>query len=114
MSDTELARGAQCGDQASLGMLLSLHQAAMRAVALNLLGSGAEADDAVQDAMLVALSKIGERRDPAAAGAWLRTITRNCCLMRLRARREVPLATELSLVPGELPPGDGHRAARAA
>lgn len=40
----------------------------MRAVALGLLGYGTDADDAVQDAMLTAMSKLGGLRDPAAAG----------------------------------------------
>jgi RNA polymerase sigma factor (sigma-70 family) len=76
----------------------------MRAVALSVLGLGADAEDAVQDAMLVALSKISELRDPASAATWLRVIVRNCCLMRLRARREVLLPGNLPLVAGELTP----------
>jgi RNA polymerase sigma-70 factor (ECF subfamily) len=104
LADTELARGAQSGDQVSLGVLLDRHQAGMRAVALNVLGHGTDADDAVQDAMLVAMSKIGELRDAAAVGPWLRMITRNCCLMRLRARREVSFPADLPLVSGDLTP----------
>ncbi|HET6191075.1 MAG TPA: sigma factor [Trebonia sp.] len=85
----DLVRGAQTGDHACLGLLLDRHQAAMRAVALGLLGYGTDADDAVQDAMLTAMSKLGGLRDPAAAGPWLRAIVRNCCRMRLRARRDL-------------------------
>jgi RNA polymerase sigma-70 factor (ECF subfamily) len=65
----------------------------MRAVALSLLGFGPDADDAVQEACLIALRRIGDVRDPAAVGAWLRMIVRNACRMRLR-------------VPGELLLGD--------
>jgi RNA polymerase sigma factor (sigma-70 family) len=75
----------------------------MRAVALGVLGLGPDAEDAVQDAMLVALSRIGELRDPASVGAWLRTIVRNCCLMRVRARRETPLVGHQALAAGLTP-----------
>jgi RNA polymerase sigma-70 factor (ECF subfamily) len=63
----------------------------MRAVALSVLGFGPDADDAVQDASLIALTRIGEVRDPAAVGPWLRMIVRNACRTRLRTIREVPL-----------------------
>ncbi|MGH3164290.1 MAG: RNA polymerase sigma factor [Trebonia sp.] len=98
LSDGELVRGAQSGDHASLGLLLDRHHAAMHAVALSVLGHCPDAEDAVQDAMLAAMSKIGELRDPAAAGSWLRAIVRNCCLMRMRTRREVPFPGGLPIV----------------
>ncbi|MGH3166381.1 MAG: RNA polymerase sigma factor [Trebonia sp.] len=103
-SDVDLVQGARAGDQVSLGLLLSRHRAAMQSVALHLLGHGADVEDAVQDSMLTAMSKISDLRNPAAAGAWLRAITRNCCLVRLRARREVPLPEDLPIVSRELTP----------
>jgi RNA polymerase sigma factor (sigma-70 family) len=83
-SDAELVRSAQSGDATGLGMLLARHLAGMRAVALSVLGYGPDADDAVQDAAILAIRRIGDLRDPDAAGAWLRTIVRNVCRMRLR------------------------------
>ncbi|WP_324611785.1 RNA polymerase sigma factor [Streptomyces sp. WM6368] len=62
----------------------------MRAVALSLLGHGPDVDDVVQDAALTSPNRIGDVRDPAAVGAWLRAIVRNGCRMRLRAPRETP------------------------
>jgi RNA polymerase sigma factor (sigma-70 family) len=102
--DAELVRGAWSGDEASLGLLLDRHRAAMHAVALHVLGNGTDAQDAVQDSVLTAMSKISGLRDPAAVGGWLRAITRNCCLMQLHARREVPLPEGLPLVSAELTP----------
>ncbi|MER6359170.1 sigma-70 family RNA polymerase sigma factor [Streptomyces sp. NPDC001634] len=55
-----------------------------------LLGYGPDADDAVQDGALTALRHIGDVRDPAAVGAWLRAVVRNTSRMRLRATRETP------------------------
>jgi RNA polymerase sigma-70 factor (ECF subfamily) len=86
-SDVELVRSAQAGEVAALGLLLARHRADMRAVALGVLGYGPDAEDAVQDASLAALGHLGELRDPAAVGPWLRMITRNQCRARLRAVR---------------------------
>jgi RNA polymerase sigma-70 factor (ECF subfamily) len=86
-SDADLVLAAQAGDVASLGLLLERHRAGMQAVALSLLGYSPEAQEVVQDAMLVALQRLGELRDPRAAGPWLRAIVRNSCRMRHRAAR---------------------------
>lgn len=90
--DAELVLLAQAGDAAALGALLARHEAGMRAVALSVLGYGPDAEDAVQDAMLVALRRIGEVRDPAAVGPWLRAIVRNNSRMTVRGPRAVPVA----------------------
>jgi RNA polymerase sigma factor (sigma-70 family) len=95
LSDAELTRAAQAGDIGSLGVLLARHEAGMRAVALGVLGYGPDTDDVVQDAALVAVSRIRDVRHPSAVGAWLRTVVRNECRMRLRARRPVELRGEL-------------------
>ncbi|MCU7727507.1 sigma-70 family RNA polymerase sigma factor [Actinoplanes sp. KI2] len=89
VDDGELVAAARGGEPAALGLLLERHRAAMRAVAVSLLGWGPDAEDAVQDAMLVAVRRIGDLRDPAAAGPWLRAVTRNECRARLRRHREV-------------------------
>jgi len=54
-TDAELVRAARAGSPASLGGLLERHRASMQAVALRFLGYSPEAQDAVQDAMLIAL-----------------------------------------------------------
>ena len=88
-SDVELVRAAQNGDTASLGLLLERHRASLLAVALHILGRGPQAQDAVQDAFLVALRDFDKLRTPEAVGSWLRGIVRNVCLMKLRAEHEV-------------------------
>ncbi|MEV6170876.1 sigma-70 family RNA polymerase sigma factor [Streptomyces sp. NPDC051954] len=89
-TDEELTRRAQAGETGALGLLLTRHQAPMRAVALSLLGYGPDAEDAVQDAALTALRRIGDVREPAAVGAWLKAVVRNAARTRLRATRETP------------------------
>ncbi|MFK3985097.1 RNA polymerase sigma factor [Micromonospora sp. NPDC050397] len=88
-SDEELVRVARSGDPTAVGVLLTRHEAGMKAVALGLLGYGPDAEDVVQDAMLVALRRLDELREPAAVGWWLRAIVRNGCRNRLRAARRV-------------------------
>ena len=90
--DRALVRAAQTGDVTALALLLEQHRAGMRAVALSILGPVPDADDAVQDAVLVALRRIGDVRDPCAVGAWLRMIVRNRCRSLLRdTQRVVPV-----------------------
>ncbi|MFI7128682.1 RNA polymerase sigma factor [Nonomuraea sp. NPDC050153] len=72
--DVMLTRAAQAGDVAALGLPLERHRAGMRAVALSILGPGPDVDVVMQDAMLIALRRIGDVRDPRAVGPWLRMI----------------------------------------
>ncbi|MGQ4422732.1 RNA polymerase sigma factor [Streptomyces violaceoruber] len=90
--DSELVRAAQAGDAGCLGLMLSRHRAAMYAVALAVLGHSPDAEDAVQEATLIALRRIGEIRDPEAAGPWLRMVVRNVCRAQLRRRTPISMA----------------------
>ncbi len=92
LSDAELVRAARGGDASCLGLLLERYRADMKAITVAQLGYGPAAEDAVQDAMLTALSSLGSLRDPNAVGGWLRAIARNSGRMELRkARPQVPL-----------------------
>jgi RNA polymerase sigma factor (sigma-70 family) len=85
------------------------HRAHLRAVAYRMLGSPAEADDAVQEAWL-RLSR-ADTSDVANLGGWLTTVVARVCLDMLRSRtsrREVPLGAR----PGE-PDGQENPAAAA-
>ncbi len=95
LSDAELVRAAQRGDTTSLGVLLERHRASLYGLALQTLGRGQEAQDAVQDTFLIALRKIDQVRDPVAVGGWLRMVLRNVCLMRIRAGQGEVLSDEL-------------------
>ncbi|MEN3280601.1 MAG: hypothetical protein V7607_1741 [Solirubrobacteraceae bacterium] len=88
LTDAALVRAAQAGATAALGTLLERHRSRLHAIAVSILGHGAPAEDAVQDTFLVALRRIGELRDPAAARAWLVAILVNVC----RAQRRRPEA----------------------
>jgi RNA polymerase sigma-70 factor (ECF subfamily) len=83
--------------------LLRRHRPALLAVAVSLLGYGPDAEDAVQEASLVALSRIGDVRDPGAVGSWLRAVVRNACRMRLRVNAPVPVGDHLADLPSAEP-----------
>lgn len=100
LADGELVAAVRCGEPAALGLLLERNRAGMRAVAVSLLGWGPDADDAVQDAMLTAMRRIGDLRDPDAAGPWLKAITRNLCRDRLRRRSPEISTPDFDLVAG--------------
>jgi RNA polymerase sigma factor (sigma-70 family) len=93
--DADLVAATRRGDPAGAGALLARHRAAMHAVAVSLLGWSPDAEDAVQDAMLTALQRIPELRNPAAVGPWLKAITRNNARMRLRAADRTEPASEV-------------------
>src|ERR687888_1904173 len=82
------------------------HRPRLRAVAYRMLGSLAEADDAVQDAWLRLSRSKAEQIDNL--GGWLTTVVARECLHLLRARghrREDPLAAHLP-DPVIVPDGD--------
>jgi len=65
------------------------HQSAEWAyrIAYDLLGSRAEAEDAVQEALARSCASIDRLREPRAADAWFKRITVNVCLKTLRRRK---------------------------
>lgn len=56
-------------------------------IAYDLLGNRAEAEEAVQEALVRACENIRDLRDPAAAPAWFLRIVTSMCLRTLRRRR---------------------------
>jgi RNA polymerase sigma factor (sigma-70 family) len=72
-------------DQEQLAQEFEEHRTHLRAVAYRMLGSTAEADDAVQEAWLrAARSDTGDIRS---LGAWLTTVVSRICLDALRSRK---------------------------
>ncbi|MFI0369744.1 sigma-70 family RNA polymerase sigma factor [Actinomadura sp. 1N219] len=96
-------------EHGALAERFEAHRGRLRAVAYRMLGSAAEADDAVQEAWL-RLS----RTDPAGIDnleAWLRTVVSRLCLDMLRARtarREEPYGWQPPVQAGD---GDPEREA---
>ncbi len=97
-TDRELVERAREGDQVAFGLLVRRYQRPAYAVALSVVGRHEDAEDAAQEAFLVALERLEECRNPERFGGWLLTIVRNRSknLIRretLRETDEVPAGT---------------------
>ena len=90
-TDAELVGLAQAGQVQALAALQERYRASLYAAAVRLLRDRDEARDAVQDTVLVALTRLDSLRDPAAVGGWLHRILRNTCFTyRRRSGRLEP------------------------
>jgi RNA polymerase sigma-70 factor (ECF subfamily) len=63
----------------------------MRAVALRICKSPADAEDAVQEASISVLQKLGQQRADTSFSAWLHRVTLNAALLVLRQRQKQEL-----------------------
>jgi RNA polymerase sigma-70 factor (ECF subfamily) len=78
--------------------VLSLRLPSFYRCAFRLLGNSADAEDAVQEALLAAHKHINQFRGQSQMSTWLTTIVRNCALMQLRKRRrqiQLPLDEQI-------------------
>jgi RNA polymerase sigma factor (sigma-70 family) len=90
---SRLVELAQIGDVDAFTELVRQHQDRAYATALSMLGDPGRAQDAVQDAFLVAFGNLGKLLAPEAFSAWLRQIVRHQASRILRSQRfDLPLA----------------------
>ena len=87
IGDGSLARAAAAGDLAAFEALVRRHQHQLYREALGYLGSHDDALDAVQEALIGALKRFHQLREPVKVGPWLRTAVRRRSLNMLRDRR---------------------------
>ncbi len=90
--DAELVRRARAGDGTAFGTLVDRYMRAAYAVALSVTGGHEDAEDAAQEAFMVALEQLEECRSPDRFAGWLMTIVRN--RSRNLVRREGLRATD--------------------
>jgi len=76
-TDGELVLRARKGDDIAFGLLVKRYQRAVYAVAISVTGRHEDAEDAAQEAFLVALGRLDECRSPDRFAGWLMTIVRN-------------------------------------
>ena len=88
------------GTRASLEDVFAAHSGRMKSVAFNLLGSEADAEDAVQEAFLKAHRSLAAFRGGAALHTWIYRALINTCLDEGRRRARRP-AGEISEVPAK-------------
>lgn len=97
-SDLELARRAACGEEAAFVAIMRRHNRMLYRVARGVLKNDTEAEDALQDAYLLAYRRMGSFLGEAQLSTWLVRIVINEALARLRKRRResvvIPLLPE--------------------
>lgn len=88
--DGELVRRACDGDEESYSLLVGRYMRPAYLVALSVTRRHEDAEDAAQEAFLVALQRLEECRNPDRFGGWLMTIVRNRSrnLLRRESLRE--------------------------
>lgn len=88
-TDAELALRIDAGDQGAFALLMRRHNQLLFRTARSILRDDAEAEDALQDAYLLAYRAIGQFRGDARMSTWLTRIVVNAALARARksARR---------------------------
>ena len=101
-TDGELVQRARRGDEIAFGALVERYQRPAYAVALSVTGRHEDAEDAAQEAFLVALDRLDGCKSPERFAGWLMTIVRNRAKNLIR--RESLRDTD------QVPPGARSRA----
>ncbi len=86
-----LLAAARAGDQTAFAALMAPHQRALHVHCYRMLGSLDDADDALQEAHLLAWRNLAGFEGRAPLRHWLYRITTTTCLKMIRARGRVPL-----------------------
>jgi RNA polymerase sigma-70 factor, ECF subfamily len=116
---TRVVERAQAGDGAALRELISEYDSPMRRVAHSILHSREDADDAVQEAWIVAVRRLSTLRNPARFPAWLYRVVVRCATRRRQVGASYGRAIDrlIDATPrdqGARSPGDGEALSVAA
>jgi RNA polymerase sigma-70 factor (ECF subfamily) len=107
--DSALVEAAAAGDRAAFAQLLERHYDRVHALAWQLTGSRADADDIAQDVCCTLADKIGTFRGEARFGTWLIGIAYNACRdLRRRRRSFAGLTERLAVLAGLQKAPDGR------
>ena len=112
LDDPSLVRDARNGDRAAMEALLDRHYDRIAAIAVRMLGRGADAEDATQDALMAVVRGLPRFDGRSAVTTWIHHVTVNACLdeIRRRGRRdrpEDPQEPTSDLAAGAAPAGPG-------
>jgi RNA polymerase sigma-70 factor, ECF subfamily len=102
MSEHELLAAAKRGDEDAFGRLVSPYRRELHAHAYRMLGSAADAEDALQDALLGAWRGLARFEGRSSLRSWLYTITTNASLKSIQRRPKRVLPIDYG------PPADPH------
>ena len=100
---TRLVELASEGDDVAFGQLVDLDGDRCYAIAYRILRDGERAQDAVQQAFLLAWRELPRLRDPERFGPWLHRLLVNACYEELRRHRR--WSTHIRVLPVDGPDG---------
>jgi RNA polymerase sigma-70 factor (ECF subfamily) len=92
LDDLTLVVRAQEGDVRAFEALARRHEAALYRTAVRVTGDRAEAEDALQEALLDSWRNLDRFRGDAAFSTWMYRLVTNRCVVALRRRRPEPAA----------------------
>jgi RNA polymerase sigma-70 factor (ECF subfamily) len=104
-SDADVVRQVRQGDVEAFAVLVDRHHDRLGRYALHLLGNRADAEEAVQDALVRAFRSLARYQERDQFGAWvLRILVNRCHTLASRRHEFEPLeAASLVWLPGEDP-----------
>ena len=85
-NDHQLIRRARAGDRRAAGLLTERHRRVALATAYQALGNADDAQDVAQEALVYALQRLADLREPERFSAWLRHLTLSLCADYRRRR----------------------------
>ncbi|MBG6054964.1 RNA polymerase sigma-70 factor (ECF subfamily) [Salinibacterium sp. CAN_S4] len=85
--DALLAQRSADGDAVAFEVLVRRHGPFLRAYAIRLTGSAADADDAVQEALITAWNQLHTLEDPSRVRSWLVSVVSRKATDQIRSRR---------------------------
>ncbi len=89
LSDVELAAACKSGNLRAYERLYELHSARMKSLAFHLLGSRADAEDAVQETFVKVYRSVHGFVGTSSLSTWIYRILLNSCYDALRKRRQL-------------------------
>ena len=102
MSERDLLASALRGDEAAFGRLVGPYRRELLAHCYRMLGSAADAEDVLQDALLGAWRGLRRFEGRSSLRSWLYTIATNACLKAIQRRPKRVLPIDYG------PPADPH------
>ncbi len=104
LSDEHIIRRVRKGNTGGFRELMRLYEKQVFRLAYRILERREEAEDAAQEAFLLAYRNLDSYVEKGLFWPWLRRITVNCCLKRLP--REIPSDEVCNLIDRSVLPGD--------
>lgn len=101
--DTELAVLAAGGDQPAFAELMTRHRPRLYAVCRRITTHDQDAQEALQETMIIAWKRLGEFDGRSAVGTWLYRVATNAAIDEVRRRKRAPEPTDAGSMPEPTP-----------